>query len=91
VTGEDLKRRQDGFSNGEPPGTTMAANYKHTIEEDREYFRHHALDRLLEISGDWIHSARGMAADGYIDGVSGAKEMLERAQRILEIALERVS
>ncbi len=63
---------------------------KHTVEEDREYFKHHSLDRLLEISWDWIHSARGMAADGYVDGVGGVREMMGRAHRVLGIALERL-
>lgn len=63
---------------------------KYTLEDDREYFKHHPLDRLLEISWDWIHSARGMAAAGYVDGVGGAREMMNRAHRVLGIALERV-
>jgi hypothetical protein len=66
-------------------------NYaKHTLEEDRMYFKNHSLDRLLEIAWEWIHSARGMVKISAIDGVSGAKKMTDRAHRLLELALERM-
>jgi hypothetical protein len=60
-----------------------------SLEEDREYFQKHSLDRLLEIASEWIHSARGMVDMDAIHGVSGSQSMIERAQRILTLALER--
>lgn len=64
---------------------------KPALEEDRMYFKDHSLDRLLEIAWEWIHSARGMVEIGAINDVSGAKRMIDRAHRLLELALERMA
>lgn len=64
------------------------------LEEDRAYFRDHTTDRLLEIAQEWIASARGMlnASAGVVDDHAWqeeASQMIGRAQRMIELVLER--
>jgi hypothetical protein len=73
---------------------------RRSLAEDRLLFQHHTLDRLLEISEEWIRGARGVTREGAAEGdttedrdraMAVAEEMVRRAERTLELAVERMA